>query len=119
MLSASKLAKWSSLRNISRTAYAAAAPPVLSRDFRIQTNHARHARTFASTSIAQQQPPFGRRPGGDGLGGFPGVNMYGQGGRTPGETLKENSIDLTELAEQNKLDPVIGMSSQLRTTTSG
>ncbi|KAG8887960.1 chaperone ATPase hsp78, partial [Tulasnella sp. 408] len=49
-------------------------------------------------------PPNGP-PGGQG-GGFPGFQFN----QTPqkGEALKEFSIDLTELAREGKLDPVIG-----------
>src|SRR5271170_7847104 len=34
----------------------------------------------------------------------------------PGETLKKYSIDLTELASQGKLDPVIGRDDEIRRT---
>jgi ATP-dependent Clp protease ATP-binding subunit ClpA len=34
----------------------------------------------------------------------------------PGETLKKYSIDLTELAKQGKLDPVIGRDDEIRRT---
>jgi ATP-dependent Clp protease ATP-binding subunit ClpB len=34
--------------------------------------------------------------------------MMGGGGPKPGEALKEYSVDLTELAKEGKLDPIIG-----------
>ena len=38
--------------------------------------------------------------------GFPGMRMAPEGGK--GEALKEYSVDLTEMAKEGKLDPVIG-----------
>ncbi|KIO15880.1 hypothetical protein M407DRAFT_235140, partial [Tulasnella calospora MUT 4182] len=57
-------------------------------------------------------PPNGP-PGGQG-GGFPGFQFN----QTPqkGEALKEFSIDLTELAREGKLDPVIGRDEEIRRT---
>ncbi|KAG9046605.1 chaperone ATPase hsp78 [Tulasnella sp. UAMH 9824] len=58
----------------------------------------------SSQRFYAQMPPNGP-PGGQG-GGFPGFQFN----QTPqkGEALKEFSIDLTELAREGKLDPVIG-----------
>ncbi|RXW18024.1 hypothetical protein EST38_g7822 [Candolleomyces aberdarensis] len=53
--------------------------------------------------------------GGGGGGGFPGFNMMGQKPQK-GETLKEHSVDLTELARQGKLDPTIGRDEEIRRT---
>ncbi|KAJ2937010.1 hypothetical protein H1R20_g114, partial [Candolleomyces eurysporus] len=53
--------------------------------------------------------------GGGGGGGFPGFSMMGQKPQK-GETLKEHSVDLTELARQGKLDPTIGRDEEIRRT---
>jgi ATP-dependent Clp protease ATP-binding subunit ClpB len=61
-------------------------------------------------------PPGGGFP----PGGFP----HRPGGQQPqqpqgpqkGETLKQYTVDLTELAEQGKLDPVIGRDDEVRRT---
>ena len=55
----------------------------------------------------------GMPPGGG--GGFPGFNMMGQQPQK-GEALKQFSVDLTELAKQGKLDPVIGRDDEIRRT---
>lgn len=73
-------------------------------------------------------PPFGP-PGGGGGGGFPpfgGRRFPGGpgGGQQPpqqpqeekGATLKQFSVDLTELATKGKLDPVIGRDEEIRRT---
>ena len=52
-------------------------------------------------------------PGGG--GGSPGFNMMGQQPQK-GEALKQFSVDLTELAKQGKLDPVIGRDDEIRRT---
>jgi hypothetical protein len=56
-------------------------------------------------------------PGGGGGGGQqqqqPWVNPENQ---VPGQHLKQYGVDLTELAEQNKLDPVIGRHEEIRRT---
>jgi ATP-dependent Clp protease ATP-binding subunit ClpB len=58
--------------------------------------------------------------GGGGFGGmrFPGGGMnMGMGGeRQKGETLKQYSVDLTEMARENALDPVIGRDDEIRRT---
>jgi ATP-dependent Clp protease ATP-binding subunit ClpB len=49
---------------------------------------------------------------------FPGGQFQspqGQGGQK-GDTLKQFSIDLTDLAKQGKLDPVIGRDEEIRRT---
>lgn len=59
-------------------------------------------------------------PPGGGFGGmrFPGgqggMNMGG--GREKGETLKQYTVDLTEMARENKLDPIIGRDDEIRRT---
>ena len=67
-------------------------------------------------------PPSG--PGGfGGVGGFGGMRFPGGGMMPPqppppekGEYLRQFSIDLTELAEKGKLDPVIGRDEEIRRT---
>lgn len=52
-----------------------------------------------------------------GNGGFPGMRMNMQGQEAkPGETLAQYSQDLTKLAQEGKLDPVIGRDSEIRRT---
>lgn len=55
----------------------------------------------ASSARLAQQPPGGG-------GGFNGFRMGGQQAPKPGETLAKYSSDLTALAKEGKLDPVIG-----------
>ncbi|PKI84616.1 hypothetical protein MVES1_001862 [Malassezia vespertilionis] len=56
-----------------------------------------------------QQPPGG--------GGFQGMRMNpNQGESKPGDTLKEYSTNLTDLAREGKLDPVIGRDGEIRRT---
>uniref|UniRef100_A0A7S1KU60 Uncharacterized protein n=1 Tax=Percolomonas cosmopolitus TaxID=63605 RepID=A0A7S1KU60_9EUKA len=61
-----------------------------------------------------RRPPGAGGPGGSGGGG--GWNIFNQGGEEPqpGEFLKKYSRDLTELAKQGKLDPVIGREQEIR-----
>ncbi|KOS15167.1 p-loop containing nucleoside triphosphate hydrolase protein [Malassezia pachydermatis] len=65
-------------------------------------------RSLHISAVRAQQPPGGG-------GGFPGMrmNMQGQGAQ-PGETLAQYSQDLTKLAREGKLDPVIGRDSEIR-----
>lgn len=67
-----------------------------------------------NTFGASRRWASGMGPGG-GSGGFPGFSM---GGQKPekGAALKEHSVDLTELARQGKLDPVIGRDEEIRRT---
>ncbi|TEB28802.1 P-loop containing nucleoside triphosphate hydrolase protein, partial [Coprinellus micaceus] len=66
-----------------------------------------------NTFGASRRWASGMPPGGGG-GGFPGFSM----GQKPekGAALKEHSVDLTELAKQGKLDPVIGRDEEIRRT---
>lgn len=64
-------------------------------------------------------PNRGNRPppGGPGGGQGGGWNIFNQGADQepePGEFLKKYSRDLTELAKQGKLDPVIGREQEIR-----
>ncbi|WVN86314.1 uncharacterized protein L203_101477 [Cryptococcus depauperatus CBS 7841] len=65
-----------------------------------------------------QGPPGG--PGGPPGGGFGGMRFPGGGmmGQAPekGETLKQFSVDLTKLATEGKLDPIIGRDEEIRRT---
>ena len=57
------------------------------------------------------QPPGG---GGGGGGGQPLGNIFGQQEPKPGEVLEQYTVDLTQLAKENKLDPVIGRYEEIR-----
>ncbi|WRT68482.1 uncharacterized protein IL334_005458 [Kwoniella shivajii] len=68
-------------------------------------------------------PPGGPPGGGGGFGGmrFPGGGGGGGGMMGPsqpekGETLRQFSIDLTQLARDGKLDPTIGRDEEIRRT---
>ncbi|KAF9038696.1 P-loop containing nucleoside triphosphate hydrolase protein [Panaeolus papilionaceus] len=52
--------------------------------------------------------------GGAGGGGFPGFSMGPQ--HQKGDALKEYSVDLTQMAKEGKLDPVIGRDEEIRRT---
>ncbi|PWN99631.1 P-loop containing nucleoside triphosphate hydrolase protein [Tilletiopsis washingtonensis] len=67
----------------------------------------------ASSARLAQQPPGGAGGGG---GGFNGFRMGGQQAPKPGETLAKYSSDLTALAREGKLDPVIGRDAEIRRT---
>lgn len=71
-------------------------------------------RTITSSPLRSQPPP--PRPPPQSGGGFPIGNIFNQQGqkREPGSTLKENGIDLTEMAKKGKLDPVIGREAETR-----
>jgi ATP-dependent Clp protease ATP-binding subunit ClpA len=70
-------------------------------------------RSFHASRIAKL-PPGG---GGGFPGGFPGGGMPGQQNKKPGETLQEYTSDLTALAKEGKLDPVIGRGEEIRRVT--
>ncbi|KAI5481220.1 heat shock protein/chaperonin [Pseudohyphozyma bogoriensis] len=67
-------------------------------------------------SRAPNQPPRG--PGGPGGGGgFPIGNIFGgQQQREPGKALEECGVDLTKLAQEGALDPVIGREEEIKRT---
>ncbi|GAA5991587.1 hypothetical protein JCM11641_004014 [Rhodosporidiobolus odoratus] len=74
-----------------------------------------------STSPSLNLPPRGGAPppppppGGTGAGGFPIGNIFGGGNkREPGKTLEDHSVDLTELAREGKLDPVVGREAETK-----
>jgi len=84
-------------------------PPLLA------TSSARHLSTTAPRSYPPRNGPPPPPPQGGG-GGFPIGNIFNQGQqkREPGSTLKENGVDLTELASKGKLDPVIGRDAETK-----
>jgi ATP-dependent Clp protease ATP-binding subunit ClpB len=55
-------------------------------------------------------------PGGVGGGGGQQQPWVNPENEVPGQHLKQYGVDLTELAEQNKLDPVIGRHEEIRRT---
>ena len=58
------------------------------------------------------QPPGGGGPGGMNLG-----NIFQQNQKKkPGEALEEYGVDLTKMAKDGKLDPVIGRHEEIRRT---
>ncbi|GAA5988337.1 hypothetical protein JCM5350_004407 [Sporobolomyces pararoseus] len=72
-------------------------------------------RSISTTSARYQPQPPRPPPQGGGGGGFPIGNIFNQQQkREPGSTLKENGVDLTELARKGKLDPVIGRDAETR-----
>ncbi|WVR09534.1 hypothetical protein IAU60_006603 [Kwoniella sp. DSM 27419] len=74
------------------------------------------ARTYAQGP--PRPPPGGPPGGGGGFGGmrFPGGGMMGPSQPEKGETLKQFSVDLTQLARDGKLDPTIGRDEEIRRT---
>ncbi len=50
---------------------------------------------------------------GGGIGSAPWINGQNQG---PGEALSQYSVDLTQMAKDGKLDPVIGRHEEIRRT---
>ncbi|OCH89260.1 P-loop containing nucleoside triphosphate hydrolase protein [Obba rivulosa] len=90
---------------------APAYPPLLARTFpaRPPAHLASHPGSPIVFARGYAQPP----PEG-GKGGFPGFSLGPQ--HQKGEALKEYSTDLTELARNGKLDPVIGRDEEIRRT---
>jgi len=69
-------------------------------------------RNFASWSPGSKGPP-----GGGGNGQEPQMHAWvNPDAAPPGEALKKYAKDLTELAQQGKLDPVIGREEEIRRT---
>lgn len=106
-------------RQVITTARAGLAPTHNSK--RLRPSAQLLSRSFVNASIraAPQYPPppppgGGRGPGSG--GGFPIGNIFGQQPREPGAALKEHGTDLTELARQGKLDPVIGRDEEIKRT---
>jgi len=79
-----------------------------------QTTHV-HARNFSTTPLRPIQMPGG----GGGGGGTPFGSVFGtkEGQEAaPGEILKQYSKDLTAMAREGKLDPVIGRDYEINRT---
>ncbi|KAK4049850.1 chaperone ATPase hsp78 [Microbotryomycetes sp. JL201] len=69
-----------------------------------------------SSSHSHRAPNYPPRPP-NGQGGFPIGNIFGgQQAREPGAALKEHGVDLTALAKEGKLDPVIGRDEEIKRT---
>ncbi|WVQ80199.1 hypothetical protein IAT38_002304 [Cryptococcus sp. DSM 104549] len=76
---------------------------------------------LATRSYAQGPPyPPPGGPGGPPGGGFGGMRfpggMGGQQGPEKGETLNQFSVDLTQMAREGKLDPIIGRDEEIKRT---
>lgn len=72
-----------------------------------------HRRSFHESAVSKQggMPP--PRGGGGGGPGQPIGNIFGNQ-KKAGETLAEVGIDLTQLAAEGKLDPVIGRDAEIK-----
>ncbi|PAV15774.1 P-loop containing nucleoside triphosphate hydrolase [Pyrrhoderma noxium] len=68
-----------------------------------------------SKNAVQLLRRYAQGPGGGAGGGFPGFAGF-KPQHQKGEALKEYSVDLTELAKEGKLDPVIGRDEEIRRT---
>ncbi|GAA5847957.1 hypothetical protein JCM9279_003509 [Rhodotorula babjevae] len=115
---------------LSRTIRTTVVSTSLSRTLPATSTLAALARRQLSTSAPARNPPgrggFPPPPpgsngrgggfgGGGGGGGGPIGNIFGGGNkREPGKVLEENSVDLTALAKEGKLDPVIGREQETR-----
>jgi len=70
----------------------------------------------------QQQRHLSSQPPGGGGGGPGGMNLGNifnnaqNANRKPGETLEQYGVDLTKMAKEGKLDPVIGRHEEIRRT---
>ena len=80
----------------------------------LATSSARHLSITGPRSYPPRNGPPPPPP--QGGGGFPIGNIFNQGQqkRESGSTLKENGVDLTELASKGKLDPVIGRDAETK-----
>lgn len=76
--------------------------------------HTFTTRSISTSSPARRSPPQGPPGGGQGGGGI--GNIFGGGKREPGAALTENGVDLTALAREGKLDPVIGRDEEIKRT---
>ncbi|GAA5886607.1 hypothetical protein JCM6882_005831 [Rhodosporidiobolus microsporus] len=75
------------------------------------------SRTFSTTrpTSARGGAPPPPPPGGNGGGGNPIGNIFGMGKkREPGQALEDSGVDLTALAREGKLDPVVGREAETR-----
>jgi hypothetical protein len=102
--------------------------PPLSLDYYLPTSlPSSSAAAAATTSLRRCQPtPFSMmqhralssNPPGGGGGGMNLGNIFNNqnANRKSGETLEQYGVDLTKLAKENKLDPVIGRHEEIRRT---
>jgi len=69
------------------------------------------------TASAQHRRLSSKPPGGGGMNlGNIFNNTQGNSNSKPGETLEQYGVDLTKLAKEGKLDPVIGRHEEIRRT---
>lgn len=68
-------------------------------------------RLFTTTPRSSAPPNRGQPPNG---GGFPIGNIFGKQERKPGAALEEHGVDLTALARDGRLDPVIGRDDEIK-----
>jgi hypothetical protein len=86
------------------------------------SSRCRHHRLLLShptARIASYRPFSSKPPGGIGGGGSTNLgNIFDRANNAnpPGETLEKYGIDLTKLAREHKLDPVIGRHEEIRRT---
>ncbi|KAL8290377.1 hypothetical protein RQP46_002635 [Phenoliferia psychrophenolica] len=75
-------------------------------------------RAFSDSRRFNAPPGRGGPPGGGGQGGggggHPLGNIFGKQEREPGKALEEHGVDLTALAKEGKLDPVIGRDEEIK-----
>jgi len=70
-----------------------------------------------SKQLQQQHRQLSSQPPGGGMNlGNIFNNAKQQGNKKPGETLEQFGVDLTKLAQDGKLDPVIGRHEEIRRT---
>lgn len=91
-----------------------AASAATTKTFSSPTNSTSFATIMQNRSLSSNPPPD------SGGGGMNLGNIFNnQGGanyRKKGETLEQYGVDLTKLAKENKLDPVIGRHEEIRRT---
>lgn len=69
------------------------------------------------TALAQHRRLSSKPPGGGGMNmGNIFNSAQGNPNKKPGETLEQYGVDLTKLAKEGKLDPVIGRHEEIRRT---
>ncbi len=69
------------------------------------------------TALAQHRRLSSKPPGGGGMNlGNIFNSAQGNSDKKPGETLEQYGVDLTKLAKEGKLDPVIGRHEEIRRT---
>ena len=79
-------------------------------------DHRSRASSQACTATGSQHRHFSPGPPG-GPGGMNLGNIFAQNqNRKPGETLEQFGTDLTKMAQEGKLDPVIGRHEEIRRT---